>query len=348
MERDLRNFAAWSITTPMRRLAFLMMLFGALTGCGDTTPPSDTAADVDDDADDAANDTPDDTTEDTSEDTRGEPCLEYGGATSTGKLSDEAIDEVSGLAASRREPLLYVHNDGRRSRFYVIDKTGARVARIDLVDDAGEDLESRDCEDMADAPGPDGDYLYLADIGDNAARGSAGDPRADVRVHRMVEPAVLSGEMDVPGETFTFTYPDRPHDAEAMIVDPDTLDLYILTKENDGISILFVSRNPTPGTTTVLEQVRTVDFTTIGGPLVTGAAISRDGQRILVRTYRTVVHFQRPEGGSIADAFDHPAILRVGREPQGEAVCFAQNDRDYFTMSEGTFAPLYSYEWLCR
>ena len=88
---------------------------------------------------------------------------------------------------------------------------------------------STDWEDIAVGPGPDGDgdFLYVGDIGDNGAE------RRSVTVYRVAEPeaapvppgVALSG-----AEAIELTYPGGPVDAEALLVDPRTGDLVIVTK----------------------------------------------------------------------------------------------------------------------
>ena len=57
------------------------------------------------------------------------PCLEFDGPIELGRLDDPSLDELSGMAASRRHPgLYYAHNDsGDGARIYVLDETAALV-----------------------------------------------------------------------------------------------------------------------------------------------------------------------------------------------------------------------------
>ena len=68
---------------------------------------------------------------------------------------------------------------------------------------------------------------------------------------RFAEPD-LSGprgqQLDVEAvEEFRLTYPDGPHDAEAMFVDLATGDLYIVTKEKNRARLYMVGGKRTEG-----------------------------------------------------------------------------------------------------
>lgn len=111
-----------------------------------------------------------------------EPCTAFANPSASGTVAFGALDECSGLAASRAQPgLLYAHNDsGDSARFFALEGSGALRAEYTL---AGATF--RDLEDIAVGPGPLGaSYVFLADTGDNDARSGGPNPRADVSVYR--------------------------------------------------------------------------------------------------------------------------------------------------------------------
>src|SRR4029079_19432407 len=145
---------------------------------------------------------------------------------------------------------------------------------------------------------------------------------------------------------FTFAYPDGPHDAESMIVDPLTRDIYIITKRDATFKYVYKAAYPqsTSGTTTL-----TLAATLTNGNTLTGAAISPDGSQILIRAYTTNsgLMYTRPAGGSIADAFaTTPVGVPLAVEIQGEAIGFDPNGWGYYTTSEGSGAPIHYYNRL--
>jgi hypothetical protein len=150
-----------------------------------------------------------------------------GPAATRGTVETELLTEISGLAASRSQPdVLWAHNDsGDTARVFAMGVDGQHLGSYTL---AG--IDAVDWEDMAIGPGPveGADYLYLADIGDNPAE------RPDVIVYRAPEPDAGASD-DLTGvKTLVLRYPDKPHDAEVLLVDPLDGALYIITKEITG------------------------------------------------------------------------------------------------------------------
>jgi hypothetical protein len=243
--------------------------------------------------------------------------------------------------SSQNADVLWVHNDsGDSARVFALRTDGTHLGEYALAS-----ATNRDWEDMAIGPGPTPaiDYLYLADTGDNAAR-DTGVGRASVVVYRVPEPSVSRDQTPVMQElggveALSFVYPDGPHDCEASFVDPDTLDLYLLTKENDGMSELYVARAPlTADVMTELTRVGMLTFgagAAPGGPFATAADLSPSGARLLVRTYSAVLLFERASGATVADALaTMPVRLPTASEMQGEGIAWAADGRGYYTMSE--------------
>jgi hypothetical protein len=72
-----------------------------------------------------------------------------------------------------------------------------------------------------------------------------------------------------------------------------------------------------------------------GQLLVTGGAVSADGQRIALRTY-TDAYVWSLNGSDVATALaGAPVRVPLPESPQGEAIAFAANDRDLLVASEG-------------
>jgi hypothetical protein len=147
-------------------------------------------------------------------------------------------------------------------------------------------------------------------------------------------------------ETLHFVYPDHPHDAEALFVDPLSGDLFIVSKEGDGESRVFRAQAPLDATAPrTLEVVASLDFgrgLLEGNPMVTAADISPDGGRILIRTYSKLFEWRRGRGQSVGAALRGiPRSVPVPHEEQGEAVAFSRKQDGYFTASEKARQPLY-------
>jgi hypothetical protein len=211
------------------------------------------------------------------------------------------VPEASGLAVSRRRSgLLWTHNDsGNTAVLFAVDASGTVHGRVRVP------IRTRDWEDVSAGACPDGDCLYVADIGDN------GFTRRSVQVFRVPEPEPGVPQTGGP-DVFTLTYPDGPHNAEALFVIEDAV--FIVTK--DGSGILYRSAPLGENREVTMERVGE-----LGLELVTDAEASRDGQFVAVRTPQDVVVYRTAElirGGPA------PSGVRIPvdglREPQGEGV----------------------------
>jgi hypothetical protein len=232
------------------------------------------------------------------------------------------LPEGSGLAASRRTPgRFWSHNDSGDAVLFALDGNGRVTGRLALPG-----VKVDDWEAVAVGSCPSGSCIYLADIGDNNAT------RKRITVYRVAEPAAASGPVEVTG-VFYATYPDRAHDAEALLVTDDGR-LHIVTKGETGPVSLY--RFPTElqsGTTMRLERV--------GGPRppagkdrITDGAVSPDGRWVVLRTEQQLMFYRTTDllSGNWREA-GRVALATLG-EPQGEGVTFG-SDNVLYLMSEG-------------
>ncbi len=218
-------------------------------------------------------------------------------------LTDPTLTESSGLAVSATHPgVLWTHNDGGSvAQVLAVDRHGSTVATVTL---AG--IDPYDPEALA--PGTDDKgrpALFLGDLGDNLRS------RPDVSVFRFREPTRLA-DATVPARWYRFTYPDGPHDAEALLVDADGR-IMVATKEISGAALYQAPRK------LVTEAHGTNVLTRLAGvpALVTDGAYLPDG-RFVLRTYTSVYVYDRP-GHEVARALLPP-------QPQGESIA-ADGDR---------------------
>lgn len=278
-------------------------------------------------------------------------CSSFGEVVEAGTLGRTDLVEASGLVASRAHPgVLWAHNDsGDTARLFALDPTGR-----DLGAYVVEGVEALDWEDIAIGPGPEAgrSYLYIGDIGDNAAARTDG-----VVVHRVAEPdgapdgtgGTLSG-----AEAIRLRYPDGPADAEALLVDPVTGDLVVVTKDLGGESHvlrvaatdLVAGATVTPADEGILRVVPPPVLAGLPGTMVTAADVAPDGSFVLVRAYQSVLAFDRSPEQSLAEALlGTPCDAPSASEPQGEAIAVLADGTGYVTVSEagpeGTAPPVH-------
>ncbi len=274
-------------------------------------------------------------------------CRRYASPVAEGQVEHHALKEVSGVVASRKQPgVLWVHNDsGDRPRVFALSGTGAHLGEYRL---AG--ANAIDWEDLALGPGPEAgvDYLYLGDIGDNFRM------RRAVQVYRIREPAVPSDAREADAihevaqvDRIELRYPDGAHNAETLLVDPTDGRLYIVTKEDEGPSHIFIAASLPAGESVVLEALGDValpESPAQGSHLITAGDVSPAGDAILLRTYSTAFLYPRAPGSSLAEALRGKACpAPLATEPQGEAIGFVGDEGRYVTTSETRGQPVWVF-----
>jgi hypothetical protein len=256
-------------------------------------------------------------------------CARYDEGTEGGRVNDSNLRELSGIAASRKQPAVYwVHNDsGDTARIFAIDRQGALLREVPL-----QGASAIDWEDIALSEMPGGaPYLLVGDIGDND------ELRKSVTLYRVPEPDAKGKGAATPEAIIEVTYPDRPHNAEALMIDSVTRHAYVITKEKNGPSQVFDFGDVTGAgdkrVATLVTQMAFGDARLPGSPLVTGADMNEEF--ILVRTYSRLYAWPRKPNVDLATLLAQPPCpLGVAGEAQGEAVGL-EADGSYVTVSEG-------------
>jgi hypothetical protein len=258
---------------------------------------------------------------------------------SLGQLADRTINEASGIAASRvNQGMLWTHNDsGDKARIFLIDSLGRTMMEVKLPG-----IRNRDWEDMAAGPGPDStkSYVYIAEIGDN-------DARYEVKyIYRFEEPFFRGADTTIlQVDSIRFVYPDGNRDAETVMVDPLTRDLFILSKREKKVNLYRLPfPQPVAEVATAELAVAGLDFHRLGEEKgyhpryfnqVVGGDISPDGSEVLVKDYSSVYYWKRRQGESINELLQRtPEILPYAPEARGEGIAFSLNGWGYYTISE--------------
>lgn len=236
-------------------------------------------------------------------------CRQWATATRIGELSPR-LRESSGIAASREYPdrLYHVNDSGDAGRFYVSRLDGSELRQVTV---AG--FRARDTEALSVGPCPGVERrscIYVADIGDNRRR------RTTIEVAAIEERNDFAATV-TPTARVSFNYPDGAHDAESMAIHPDGR-IFILTKEHPAR--LYTAR--LGGLQQTLSPVTSLD---IGTP-PTDMAISDDGSRLLVLTYKEAVEF--------AMDFTERRRIAIRPLPQQESVTYLPGSRSFAFTTE--------------
>lgn len=241
------------------------------------------------------------------------------------KITDSRLNELSGLV-SDGEHWYGINDGGSKVQVFVLGRD-CKVQKV--ITDRTDPF---DVEDLARTP--DG-RLWLSDTGDNEkGRLTVAllelSPQGKVTVHRL-------------------TYPDGPHDTEALLIDKSGTP-YLITKDVLGDAKVYRPTGPlaSPGPTTLANvgSLKISPTDTQGGPvgsfgsvLVTGGASSADGSVVALRTYTDAYVYAAPDGDVLAALQRTPVRIPLAGEKQGEALAF-EPDGTLLSGSEGVGQPL--------
>lgn len=253
-----------------------------------------------------------------------------------GHLATDKIREASGIASS--VPLkgcYWTHNDsGNKPEVYLLNNKGALISTIKL-----DGVSNRDWEDIAEGIGPvkGKSYVYVGDIGDNSG------VRKHIRIYRFPEPEKLPAAYEtITPDVLTLKFPNGARDAESLMIDPISKQIYIVSKREKEVSLykttqLFFK----DGDKVVLEKLIKLPYS-----WVTSGDISKDGHHIVIKTLSTIYYWHRNSNESVEEAMAKPAKeLPYVAEKQGEGVTITPANDGYVTISEGKNAPIYFYKW---
>ncbi len=275
-------------------------------------------------------------------------CPRYQLATNTAHVDDAALVELSGAVASRSTPgSFWVHQDsGAGPQVHLLDAAGKTTRTVSLKDVHAVDWEDIAMLDPSRDPGSkDGpSRLIAADIGDNLSK------RDDIALYVFDEPSRdAPPALEVAAHRVGLRYPDRPHNAEALLIDVHADQLVIITKVETANAQLFTA----PLKELIEEEITlhaagqlTLPATPIpGGLRITAADQRGDGAAVLVRTYVNAYEWSVAPGQSAVEAFAGrrcPASLAL--ETQGEAIAYTLDGSGYITLSEGTNPSIWHFQ----
>jgi hypothetical protein len=268
---------------------------------------------------------------------------DYSKPVEVGRIDSAEIMESSGIASSLCQPdVFWTHNDSGGDAFiFAINLKGNHLGTW-LVTGA----RNEDWEDIASYKDPAGTcYLYIGDIGNNEGK------RPDPKVYRVKEPVVTPGAagssrknpvITDQADAVAFKYPDGWHNAETLMVQPQTGDIYVLTKRLDGPSLVFKIKpqfgQPAP---VQAERVAEVNLPAVPNGLLTGGAIAQDGRRVIVCDYAAGYEMQLGSSKNFDDVWKQtPVPVDLGDRKQGEAVTFTPDSRSIVATSERKNSPV--------
>jgi hypothetical protein len=249
-------------------------------------------------------------------------------------INDSRLVELSGIVALPDGGYV-VENDSNDQaaamRVFFLDSK-CKLSRQLLYPTA-----ARDPEDLAVAS--DG-TVWVADIGDNFTNAPK-DRRETIALWKVPQ----GGGAPI---VHRLTYPDGPHDAEALLFGPGDVPV-IVTKDPSGTAQIYQptealqanTKQGVPlGNVGSWKPKRTGTANFLGGTgqiLVTGAAQSPDRKRFVLRTYSDAYEWDAPDGDVVkAIKSGEPRITPLPNEPQGEGITYSPDGKSFLTCSDQT------------
>lgn len=251
-------------------------------------------------------------------------------------IYNSQLEEISGLAASSSyTDHFWVNNDsGDDGKIYLINLAGELVTSLVLP------IDNRDWEAITIADG----YIYIGEVGDNEAIYS------DKKIYRVAEPTHI--DITQKGavielneyETMRFNFSDGQRDCEALMFDPISDQLVLISKREEQVHVYL-----TPFVATQGDELMSIDScATLNFTLATAGDISLDGTKILVKNYSNIYYWSRSLDQSVAEALSaEPTMLQYDPEPQGEAIAWSTYEDKFYTVSEKSgsiWSVIYLYE----
>lgn len=248
------------------------------------------------------------------------------------RLQSPVINESSGLAFAGG--VYWTHNDGPVSSFYALNSAGTTLGVFTVPKSLSP--SGSDWEDMA--AGKDGlgrPSLYFANIGDNART------RAEISVIRVARPVVDPAKAATTTPTaatnivkYRFKYPDGPHDAESLLVQPGTNRIFIISKAYGG-AVYAAPAQPSMSALNMLTKIGTVVI-----PGATAADFSADGTRLVVRQYKNAAIYTVTNRDVTAAIKTVPVQFNMPSQAQGESITFDTDNSTLIMTSEGINTPV--------
>lgn len=268
-------------------------------------------------------------------------CSSWATPARTATVDDDKVNQVSGIVASHRYPgLIWAEEDaGSDPELIAIDADGTVLNRVNVTGAENTDWEDITLGPCADTVEDACGCLYLGDLGSND------QTRTEGVVWVVPEPSPLD-EDTRPATALRFRWPDGPHDAEALLVHPQTGAITLITKEATGPARIYrfpgTALQPSAETVELLD-VGVLDLAAAGstGGRVTGGAISPLGDRVVVRTTADALLFALGAADVGAALQREAERVPVHESDAGEAITFSPDGERLLLIDEGASPDLW-------
>lgn len=268
------------------------------------------------------------------------PASNYSKPQVVGSIKSDEINESSGLVQSRcNADVFWTHNDSGDSEFiYALNEKGEKLGVWQV-----KDAKNIDWEDIATYKDQFGKcFLYIGDIGNN------NNKRSQLTIYKVAEPTVSESDKNSskkdpketePAEAINFRYPNKTHDAETLLVHPQTAEIYVLTKSLvDPSEIYKIGKKA--------EKIATISVPAVPNGMLTGGEISPDEKKVVLCDYFDGYELILPSNSRNFDEIwkQKPIKIELGKRKQGEAISYSSDSKAIYATSEGKNSPIIKVE----
>lgn len=279
----------------------------------------------------------------------------------SGYLESKSIGELSGLAASHKNPGVFfaINDSGNHAELFALDRTGKHLQTFRLPD------RNIDWEDLSSFQHKGRSWLAIADTGDNLRRRATSvlylfeEPTLDViySEHNDFNTARTSANRTLPVQSkLEFSYEDGPQNVESMAISSEDSAIYLVAKHGAKSSLYQLPLNlesdsarltaKRVGETAGLRWheddswlERRLGSRFLLGP--TAMDISADNKLAVIANYRHLYLYRKPDGKSWQETLrTEPQIISSHRMAQSESVAFSADGNYIIVGSEGPHAPV--------
>ena len=257
----------------------------------------------------------------------------------TAAYSLQELYELSGLAPLTDGRYIAINDSGNAPALFILDRSHAPTALIQT------DLQNRDWEDLAYINLAGERLVVVGDVGDNLHH------NAQSYLYFFKQSTLDSNTNPAPIESLAFRFDTGPVNCEAFFYAADEQRFYFFSKSRNEATIYTV-KWPAAETIAVARRLATLSLgpavtanklfaalTGINPETPTAAAVSVDGQRLALLTYRSVWSWQKSPQTHWADALKTPPRRLLKHQlPQAEAISFSNDSKHLLIGSEGTAA----------
>ncbi len=265
-----------------------------------------------------------------------------------------SLPEISGIACSRVTPgYLWMESDDYKNVVATTEKGESSYLRLSFTG-----IASRgDWEDMCGGVYEGKNYLFVGAFGDN------NETTGKYYIIYFEEPEIPSttgNKQTIKADTIRYEYPDGKHNAEAMMYDNLTQTIYVITKVYYDVCTVY-SLPMSTEYTGIQTMTKVCDLGVKsdlgedgkhGFHLVTGADISPDGSRVLIKNHNNNISslsvtliWERDGDEDLSETLKRqPLEIEAYKEEwQGEAICWLDTTTFYTTSDDDGEPPIYKY-----